>query len=406
MNYIKRKLETKILKFLKTPEIIAIIGPRQSGKTTLLQKIISTQKKACSISFEDREILQLFENNIKEFIDIYVKNKKYLFIDEFQYAKKGGKNLKFIFDTEKIKIIISGSSAPDITIKAIKYLVGRVLILELFPFDFEEFLLAQADENYLEKYKDYKKNLFNKKISISPILHKKFLSYYENYLIFGGYPRVVLEKNKETKKEILKNIYSTYFLREVRDMLGLIEDYKLEKLIKALCLQIGNLINYEELSTLSGYSFLTVKKYLNFLEKSYILNLTKPFFANKRNEIIKNNKVFLLDSGLRNAIVNDFRDLDSRSDKGALLENGLAEQFIKNNLFFNFWRDKKKNEIDFIVDYGNGKKIAIESKSHLKQSTKKIPSYFAKNYPDVEFFYSYENLKSGINSFSYPIYLF
>jgi len=404
MKYIKRKLEKKIWEFLDTPEIIAIIGPRQSGKTTMIKKIISKLNKSCFISFEDRKILNLFENETKEFIDLYVQDNKYLFIDEFQYAKNGGQILKYIFDTEKIKIIISGSSAPEITIKTIKYLVGRVLVFTLYPFSFEEFLSSQEDLNYLKIYQKYKEKIFKEKIEINPTMHSFFLSFYEDYLIFGGYPRVVLEKNKEHKKELLKNIYNTYFLREVRDILGLIEDYKLEKLIKALCLQIGNLISYEELSHLSGYAFLSLKKYLNFLEKSFIIKLIRPFFKNKRNEIIKNSKVFFLDTGLRNSILNDFRQLNSRPDKGALLENGLAKEFIKNNLEINYWRDKKKNEIDFIIDFGNGKKIALESKSYLKKN-KQIPTFFTKNYPEIDFYYSYQDI-SGNKKNAYPIFLY
>ena len=408
--YIKRNLEGKILNFLDAPEIIAVVGARQSGKTTMINHLISKLKETVSVSFEDQNALKMFERNTDDFINIYVKGNKYLFIDEFQYAKSGGKILKYIFDTQKIKIIISGSLAIDLTIRAVKYLVGRVLIFNLYPFDFEEFLLAK-DKNYLKIYKQYKQQVckFNgDSVKIGETAHKKLSEYYEEYLIFGGYPRAVLEKNYESKKELLRNIYNTYFLREVRDILGLVDDYKLDSLIKGLALQIGNLIQYEELSRLSGFSYPSLKKYLNFLEKTFICQFARPFYKNKRTEIVKNPKVYFLDTGLRNAIADDFRKFDQRTDKGALLENGLAESFIKNDYKYNFWRDKKKNEIDFILSLGDGKTVAIESKSYLKDSKIVSNKVFNRKYPNVDIYFSYQNVsKKLVNKERiYPAYLF
>ncbi|MBU4257473.1 AAA family ATPase [Patescibacteria group bacterium] len=408
--YIKRNLEGRISDFLSAPEIIAIVGARQSGKTTLINHLMGKLNGAVAVSFEDQSVLKMFEKNIDDFINIYVKGNKYLFIDEFQYAKSGGKILKYIFDTQKIKIIITGSSAIDLTIRAVKYLVGRVLIFNLYTFDFEEFLSAK-DKNYFKIYKQYKRQVseFNSAdIKIGETAHKKLLGYYEEYLLFGGYPRVVMENNYELKKELLRNIYNTYFLREVRDILGLIDDYKLGALINGLALQIGGLIEYEELSRLSGFSYPSLKKYLNFLEKTFICRLVKPFFRNKRTEIVKNPKVYFLDSGLRNAIADDFRKLNERIDKGALLENGLAEGFIKHDYKFNFWRDKKKNEIDFVLALGGGRTIAIESKSYFDDSGSASVNAFNKRYPNIDIYFSYQNAANKLTDKKriYPVYLF
>jgi len=408
--YIKRNLEETIIKYLSAPEIIAVVGARQSGKTTMINKLIKGLDDAVSVSFEDRNILKIFEKETDDFINIYIKGNKYLFIDEFQYAKNGGKILKYIFDTQKTKIIISGSSAVDLTIQAVKYLVGRVLVFSLYPFDFQEFLSAR-DKDYLKAYKKYRKQsgqFENVDIEIGKSVHQKLLFYYEEYLLFGGYPRVVLENDHESKKEILRNIYNTYFLREVRDILGLIDDHKLDSLIKGLSLQIGNLIEYEELSRLSGYSYPSLKKYLNFLEKTYICQFTKPFYKNKRTEIVKNPKVYFFDTGLRNFIADDFRKLDERPDKGGLLENGLAQQFIKSDIKFNYWRDKKKNEIDFILSLGDGKTIALESKSYLKSGKIKPIETFKKKYPEVGICLSYQNIDKKITDKKgkYPVYLY
>ena len=124
--YIKRKIEDEILKYIERPEIIALIGPRQCGKTTTIKKIYDDLKNAVFLTFEDQEVLNLFEKNIKEFIAVYIIGKDYVFIDEFQYARNGGKLLKFIYDTHHTKIIISGSSALDLTVKAAKF--GNVTI--------------------------------------------------------------------------------------------------------------------------------------------------------------------------------------------------------------------------------------------------------------------------------------
>lgn len=403
--YVKRKLEGKILKYLNSPEIIAVVGPRQCGKSTMLGNILGKLKDVSMVNFEDRSALNMFNRNIDDFIALYVENKKYLFIDEFQYAKKGGKRLKYIFDSHKIKIFISGSSAIDMTINALKFLVGRIFIFQLQPFDFEEFL-EYKDKSYKNLLK--KENIIFKQARVSMIgkdANEKFNQYYQEYALYGGYPRVVLSGDEEEKKEVLRNIHSTYFLREVRDILGLIDDYKLEKLIKALALQIGNLIEYGELGKISEFSYPTLKKYLNFLEKTFICSLVKPYYRNKRTEIVKNPKVYFFDSGLRNIIINDFRKFEDRVDKGQLLENAVFMQLVRGGYEFNFWRDKKKNEMDFILQLPDQKKLALEVKSTLKNSQSTSILSFKKIYPEIDVAFLF--LKAGLafkNTKAYPIW--
>ncbi len=420
--YVKRNLEETILKYLEAPEIIAVVGARQSGKTTMIGKLIGKLEGAVFVSFEDQNILRMFEKETNDFVNLYLKGNKYLFIDEFQYAKNGGKILKYIFDTQEIdsmpsaaarkktKIIISGSSAIDLTVQAIKYLVGRILVFTLYPFDFQEFLLSK-NKNYCQIYQEKSKRakqFENVEIKIGDSIHQKLWQYYEEYLLFGGYPRVVLENDYQAKKEILGNIYNTYFLREVRDILGLIDDHKLDNLVKGISLQIGNLIAYQELSRLSGYSYPSLKKYLNFLEKTYLCRLVKPFYKNKRTEIVKNPKIYFFDTGLRNFVADDFRKLNKRTDAGALLENGMAQQFIKKDYKFNFWRDKKKNEIDFILSLSDGKTVAVESKSYLKSEKIKAEKIFKKKYPKIDIYLSYQEISEKIKDRKkiYPAYLF
>ncbi len=401
--YIKRKKEKDVRDFLETREILAVVGPRQAGKTTMLKKIFDdlrkekAEKKASFISFEDRNILSLFNSDIKNFADTYVSGNDFLFIDEFQYSKKGGQKLKYLFDTFDTKLIISGSSAIDLTVEAIKFLVGRVFVIELQVFDFEEFL-SFKDPNYYHLYQKNKIDFIsldiNKKFAKEQI--KTFQKYFEEYAIWGGYPRVVISAGKKEKEMVLKNIYNTYFLKEVKSLMDIANDYQFEKMIKLLALQIGSLIEYQNFTNETNISFETVKKYLNFLEKTYISKLVQPFYNNKRKEIVKTPKVYFFDTGLRNAVVNDFRMLDDRTDSGELLENAVWAQITRQEIPTQYWRDKNKNEIDFILSLPGNKKVAVEVKRSLLKCGE-LPSSFQKNYPDIARFCAY--LKSSEKSF-------
>lgn len=364
--YIERKIEPLILDYLKKKEILALIGPRQSGKTTLLKKIQGQLENSIFLNFEDRDDLELFEEDIKGFAKKYFHH-KYIFIDEFQYSKNGGKLLKYLFDTfPDNKIIISGSSAIDLTIHAIKYLVGRVLVFNLYQLDFSEFLRFR-DENLFKVYEESKKivDLKNNKVGtldVSKNINGQMNKILEEFILWGGYPRVVLAESIEEKKIILKNIYNTYFLRDIKDLLGLADDFRLSKLLRALSVQIGQLIAYNELGSVSGYDYITLKKYINVLEKTFICKTIRPFFVNKRTEIVKNPKVYFFDTGLRNYAIDDFNRLENRLDKGFLYENFIATQLIKYDVEMNFWRTKSDLEVDFVMDINN-EKIPLESKS-------------------------------------------
>jgi hypothetical protein len=369
--YIERDIEKKINKYLSKPEILAIIGPRQSGKTTLLRKIQSELPKSIFITFEDREELELFDQSPKLFIQKY-QGYRYIFIDEFQYARYGGKNLKLIFDTQpKIKIIISGSSAIDLTVKAVKFLVGRIIVFELFCLSWPEFI-RHRNPDLFNIYQRANKLFYanrSQKIAkyISEPISTQFNSLLEEYIKWGGYPRVVSAGNNEEKQTILKNIYNTYFLRDIKDALGLLDEYKLAKLIKILAIQAGQLIEYNQLSQDTEYDFVALKKYLNILEKTYICQTIKPFFRNKQKEIVKNPKIYFFDNGLKNYILNNFNNLDQRADQGFMWENFVFNRFWQQSYSINFWRTKTKQEVDFLVNFKDIL-VPIECKSTISQS--------------------------------------
>lgn len=382
--YIKRDLENTIMKYLSTPEIIAVVGARQVGKTTLLEHIRKNTKNSLFLTFEDAEIRTLFNRDIKTFVSLYIQPHKYIFLDEFQYAKEGGKSLKFIYDTVKSKkIFVSGSSILELTVSAVKHLAGRIISFALYPLSYQEFL-SYKDQNLYEFYKKH-----GGKKKLDEVIVQKFYSLLNEFVIYGGYPRVVISKSDSEKKEVLKNLLNIYLLKDVRDILGLTDDYKMFNLIKALSLQIGNIISYQELSAVTQQSFSMLKRYLNLLEKTYIIHLLKPFFTNKRTELVKNPKIYFYDTGLRNAVIGDFKELNMRTDKGALLENFIFKELTKNNHSLKYWRTKSKAEVDFIVD----EKAPLEVKSRLSRPIieKSLLSFIEKYHPENAYVFN-ENI--------------
>ncbi|MGB9706941.1 MAG: ATP-binding protein [Microgenomates group bacterium] len=377
-QYIPRDLEKTLEKYLSLPQILAIGGPRRSGKTTLLLHLKEKLPQSIFLSFEDEDILTLFENDIKSFAKLYLEPNRNIILDEFQYAKNGGKNLKYLFDFYPgKKIIISGSSSLELTIRAAKHLVGRVLSFPLYPFSFNEFLRAKNPQ--LEKLIDEEKE-------ISPSLNKHIKTYLNEYLIFGGYPEVVLAEDLTVKQTLLQNIYQLYFLKDVTTLAHLMEDWKLKKLVKILAANIGGVLNYSQLGAEANIDFKTLKSYLNFLEKTFIIFLVTPFFTNKMKEITKNPKIYFYDLGLRNALIDSFEPVLLRKDFGFLLENFLAVCLKQAGFGPHFWRTKAKAEVDFVVQPG-GKPQPIEVKSNLAQVkiSRSLQSFIFRYQPEKAF---------------------
>jgi len=370
--YIRREIEGRVIKYLKTPEIIAIVGPRQCGKTTLLNEIFKRLKKAVYIDFEDRDILDLFNSDIRTFYSLHVKGNDYLFIDEFQYARDGGQKLKYLYDTYRIKIVISGSSVLDLTHQAVKYLVGRIFIFHLSPFSFREFLSCRSPSLYENVYIDLKKKVdlfLQGKRKTPPVLSepliKEMRRYYGEYAVFGGYPRVVLTNDAEEKVTVLKNIYNTYLLREIRDILQLSTERELQKLVKAISFQVGSMVVYNELGQIASLDYSKLMKHLNILEKTFVIKMITPFCRNKRTEIAKSPKIYFWDNGFRNVVIGNFQPLNERIDRGMLNENFAAGQLLKSGYEIKYWRTKSHAEIDFVLEETDANITIVEVKSVL-----------------------------------------
>lgn len=391
-NYIEREIEKEIFEFLEDQEIIIIRGPRQSGKSTLLKKIGNVlqekykEESVFLIDLED-ELEQLkFEKNPKEYVEFYLreKNKTFLIFDEIQYVKKAGKILKFLFDKyPQIKFIVSGSSSLDIN-KLGEYLVGRAVFFELYPFSYEEFLKAKDDRLYLE-YKTHKFNIKTPK-KVESLFIDRLNNYLKQYLIFGGYPRIVLEKNPEKKKILLKNLFSTYIEKDIIKLYGIKYKEKIITLLKYLSATTGNLLNYNDISQVTGAHFQEIKELISILESTYILKRIFPFHKNLVSELKKNPKVYFLDLGFRHILLDQFEF--SQEEWGRILENYGFLVFKKYPL--SFWRTTAKAEVDFII---KDKNIPLEIKTTPK-ITRSFLSFIKSYHPKVGVLASFE--KSGI----------
>lgn len=355
--YVHRELEKKILPFLDRKEVIAIVGPRQAGKTTFvgyLKEILEKQnKKVRFMTFENKADLDLFNKSIEDFKAIAMQYDCFI-IDEFQYSQDGGQKLKYLYDTTAVKFIISGSSSSELTFQTGRYMVGRLLEFMLLPFSFRELLSYKNPELYVlvesKKFLDIVK--FDPAKVFGEETQKRLLELLEEYMIYGGYPEVVLTENKEEKYKILESIANKYLLKDIQGTLRLKTDDELWRLEKFLAAQIGAMVKFEELSNVSGLAFKDLKSHLNILEKTYIASFISPFFRNRRTELTKNPKVYFFDLGIRNFALNDFRRLDNRNDYGAIAENyaynALARHYYPAPI--RYWRTKSKAEVDFVLE--------------------------------------------------------
>lgn len=372
--YIQRELEAKIKPFLNRKEALAITGPRQAGKTTFIghlqKELEAAGKKVKFITFEKKGDLDLFSNSVEDFKSL-AQNYDCVIIDEFQYAKDAGQKLKYLYDTTKIKFIVSGSSSLELTFQTGKYMVGRLLDFKLLPFSFGEYLLATDTDLAALRAKKAKhfKNIFDvdDDISFAEEITRRLADALEKYIVWGGYPACVLSKTDLEKQKVLEGIVEKYLLQDIKDLLGLASGDELMKIARFLALQIGNLVNFSELSDISGLAHKEVLKHINILEKTFILNLIRPFFANRRTELVKNPKSYFVDLGVRNFLISDFRELENRNDAGAVMENYARNMLAAKELKLNYWRTKSKAEVDFVAELA-GDAHPIE----VKYGSKKI----------------------------------
>jgi len=405
MKLFKRKLQEKIKPWLDKPDIVGILGARQVGKTTLLsllKKEIKQKwgdsKNILTYNLEDADQLYALNRDPKYFNEYCIltgadsAKESIVLIDEIQYLDEPSHFLKYIADFEpSIKLIITGSTS--INIKKYKDSVtGRKKLFTLFPLDFQEFLLFKRKNRLLSVVEKMKfRNFDLKKIDIDPEriepVKRELGVLFEEYMLYGGYPKVVLAGAREEKLEELKELYEAYELKDVNILFNIANITAFRNLFKILAGSVGCLLNVNELSGTIGIGRDTIRRYLSVLENSFIISTLQPFHNNIRKELTKMPKLFFQDTGLRNFALRNFSEISFRPDKGSLFENAIFCELFKNlgvidQLYF--WRTISKSEVDFV--FTGERKLAFEVKSSSASNIKvhKGLKAFIKIYSDFE----------------------
>ena len=359
---IQRTLGDKIIKKWHDPKVLVVSGPRQVGKTTLIRNLCDAHGDYLFLNGDDASTrLELTDFSKKKWENILGKYKT-VFIDEAQRIENIGLGVKIIYDQiPGVKVILSGSSAFDLNSRIQEPLTGRKWEFSMFPISWGEWV---EHTHYLEAKSDL-----------------------ENRLIYGMYPDVVMHDTD--KKELLMTLSSSYLYKDLLGYDGIRNPKLLHDLLVALALQLGSEVSFNELAQILKVDRATVERYIDLLEKTFVIFKLPAYNNNQRNEIKNSRKIYFYDNGIRNAIIQNFNPLALRNDLGALWENFLITERIKKNAYENayaspyFWRNYYGQEVDY-VEAIQGNLHAFEFKWNDRKKAK-IPSAFKESYPGATF---------------------
>ena len=361
---IKRNIETKIVKDFKRNKIITLLGPRQVGKTTLLEQIIERagNGKILTLNCDDEDDRMLLQDRSSTELKNLIGKNELILIDEGQRVENIGLTLKKMGDLKtQSHIIVTGSSSLGLGDKINEPATGRLIEYNLFPFTISE--LADAS-SWREEHR---------------MLNQR--------LVYGMYPEVVMYP--EDSKRTLMTICNSYLYKDLLSYEGIRKPAFLQKLVRALALQVGSEVSYNELSQLVGADKATVEKYIDLLEKCFVVFKLPSYSRNLRNEIKKGKKIYFYDNGIRNAILSNFAMPEQRTDIGALWENFLVSERMKRNVYegnyaqMYFWRTQSQQEIDYVEEC-DGQLNAFEFKWNPKVKAH-LPKAFIDAYPGSSF---------------------
>lgn len=360
---VPRLLFSRIEEKLFKGKAIVIFGSRQVGKTTLIEDVISPHHKDTLIlSGDEPDSRTLLSSITSTQLKMMIGNKKIIFIDEAQRIENIGLTLKLITDKIKdVQVIATGSSAFDLANKTSEPLTGRKFEYKLFPLSFTEMV---NHHGWIEE--------------------KRFV---QHRLVYGYYPEVVNQKDINDAQEILKLLTESYLYKDILSFEGIHKPQLLDKLIRALALQIGSEVSFHELARLTGSNSHTVEKYIDILEKVFIIFRLPSYSKNIRNELKKSKKIYFYDNGIRNAVLGNYTPVESRTDTGALWENFLISErkkYLSYQQDFTtrsyFWRTQQQQEIDYLEETHEDL-YAWEFKWSEKTKVK-FPASFLKAYPN------------------------
>lgn len=362
MKLFTREIVGCIKKWFAQPEIIVLLGARQVGKTCLMKLLIQELKPKEYLYFdlEDTYNLQIL-SDVNKFLD-YIRleglqnSKIKVFIDEFQYLPQPANFLKIIHDHHpRIKLVISGSSSFEIRRKLSDALTGRKIIFTVHPLSFRESLIFNNKNEFAEIKSDlhFSNIIANfEKFKKYNLLTPKILPLFEEFIIFGGYPLPTLTSETELKVLRLKEVHNTYIQKDIKDLAKIENIVQFNRIVSYCSVQIGGMLNLNTACKEIDITRRHLERFIFILEKTFVLNLLKPFFTNRQKEITKMPKVYFSDTGMRNININDMRPLDIRQDKGALAENAFFHEILKKKTPLEeiyYWRTKEHHEIDFVI---------------------------------------------------------
>lgn len=359
---IKRCIEASIQNDFNRKKVIILLGARQVGKTTLLEGLRREGQKILSLNCDDLDDILLIEEKTTTELRALLSSYNMVFIDEAQRVKNIGLTLKKIGDLKlDTDVIVTGSSSLDLSSEINEPATGRLIEYKLFPFS----LMELANET-------------------SEREEQRML---EQRLIYGMYPEVVTFPGDA--KRTLMTLTNNYLYKDLFSYKGLKKPDALQKLVRALALQLGSEVSYNELSNLLGVDKETVENYINLLEKCFVVFRLDSFSRNLRNEIKKGKKVYFYDNGIRNAVLSNFASASLRNDMGALWENLMVSERVKRNIYTGsyaqlyFWRTHDQKEID-LVEEEDGLLRTYEFKWNGKVKAKQ-PVSFTSAYPNSSF---------------------
>lgn len=358
---IDRTIQKKIQERLFKGKALLIFGPRQAGKSTLVEDLLQN-KDHLYLNGDDADTRDILTNTTATKLKVEIGTKKIVFIDEAQRIPNIGLTLKLFTDQIKsVQVIATGSSAFELSSQVNEPLTGRKYEFRLYPLSFGEMVQHHG------------------------LIQERRLI--EHRLIYGYYPEIVSKAGEET--ELLKLLANSYLYKDLLMLEQIKKPSMLSKLLKALALQLGSEVNYQEIAQIVGSDPKTIDKYIDLLEKTFVVFRLPAFSRNVRNEIKKGKKVYFYDCGIRNAIIGNFKSLNARTDVGALWENFVIAERLKYRTYNNmdaehyFWRTTQQQEIDYIEDTNEGL-YAYEFK-WSPTAKAKFPSTFASNYPNTKF---------------------
>ena len=357
-----RTLLQNLLKQCFKRKVILLIGARQVGKTTLLKKLQQElDVPSIWLNADEADVLQELStaNTSTQLLQLFGKETKLVIIDEAQQIPNIGKKLKLFYDNyPEIQVIATGSSAFELQNNTNEPLTGRKVEFFMYPLSFSEL------------------------VNSSSLLEEKRLL--QTRLVYGSYPEVINNQGRE--KEALRELASSYLYKDILQIEGIRKSSVLEKLLQALAFQIGNEVNYHELAkTIGNIDTTTVEKYLDLLEKAFVVYKLPALSRNLRNELKKGKKYYFFDNGIRNVLISNYTTLELRQDVGALWENYILAERLKHNQYFGhycncyFWRTHDQAEIDYIEE-ADGILHAYELK--WKDQKVRFPNSFLQAYPN------------------------